>query len=175
MRALRHSRPILTLAACGFAAAAVTADERRPDGRFELAVWENTFEVIADGQETFRYDNFGNEDFWGGRLRLHEAIDGEANGGVGPGIAAATALGRGAVAPRTRAWRCPIGWFELAVWETTSEMIADGQEAFRYDNFGNEDFWGDRLRLHEAIAGEANGGVGPGIAPATALELGLKV
>jgi len=92
MRALRHSRPILTLAACGFAAAAVTADERRPDGRFELAVWENTFEMIADGQETFRYDNFGNEDFWGDRLRLHEAIAGEANGGVGPGIAPATAL-----------------------------------------------------------------------------------
>lgn len=93
MRALRHSRLILTAAACGLVAAAVTADERRrPDGRAELAVWENTFEMIADGQETFRYDNFGNEDFWGERLRLHEAIAGEANGGVGPGIAPAAAL-----------------------------------------------------------------------------------
>lgn len=92
MRALPQSRLILTVAACGFAAAIVTADERRPNGGAELAVWENTFEMLADGQETFRYDNFGNEDFWGDQLRLHEAIAGEANGGVGPGVAPAAAL-----------------------------------------------------------------------------------
>lgn len=92
MRALPQSRLILIVAACGFAAAIVTADERRPNGGAELAVWEHTFEMLADGQETFRYDNFGNEDFWGDQLRLHEAIAGEANGGVGPGVAPAAAL-----------------------------------------------------------------------------------
>lgn len=53
--------------------------------------------------------------------------------------------------------------------------IVRGQEIFRYDTFGNESFWGDTLRLHEAIAGSANGGVGPGVSPATALAVGLKV
>ncbi|HEX7061163.1 MAG TPA: hypothetical protein VF200_04285 [Woeseiaceae bacterium] len=53
--------------------------------------------------------------------------------------------------------------------------IRKGLQTFRYDTFGDEVFWGDTLRLHEAIAGEANGGVGPGVSPATALAVGLKV
>jgi hypothetical protein len=56
-----------------------------------------------------------------------------------------------------------------------ARMIAEGRETFRYDTFGNEAFWGDALRLHEAIAGAAQGGVGDGVSPATALALGLKV
>jgi cytochrome c peroxidase len=55
------------------------------------------------------------------------------------------------------------------------KMIKDGKHIFRYDTFGDEAFWGDQLRLHEAIAGEANGGVGSGVSPNTALALGLKV
>jgi hypothetical protein len=54
-------------------------------------------------------------------------------------------------------------------------MLADGQGTFRYSDFGDSDFWGGQLRLHEAIAGAANGGVGPGLSPKTALDLGLKV
>jgi hypothetical protein len=54
-------------------------------------------------------------------------------------------------------------------------MLEEGGETFRYDSFGSEDFWGGSLRLHEAIAGEANGGVGPGLTPRTALAVGLKV
>ena len=53
--------------------------------------------------------------------------------------------------------------------------INKGKRIFRHDTFGNERFWGQQLRLHEAIAGEANGGVGPGVSPGTALALGLKV
>ena len=34
---------------------------------------------------------------------------------------------------------------------------------------------GDALQLHKAIAGAANGGVGPGVSPKTALAVGLKV
>lgn len=56
-----------------------------------------------------------------------------------------------------------------------AEAFAKGRETFRFDTFGSEAFWGERLRLHEAIAGESFGGVGPGLSPATALELGLKV
>ncbi len=64
----------------------------------------------------------------------------------------------------------PVNPFVNAV-----RMVREGKDTFRHDTFGNEDFWGGRLRLHEAIAGEANGGVGPGVSPATALAVGLKV
>ena len=55
------------------------------------------------------------------------------------------------------------------------QLFEDGQQIFRYDTFGDEAFWGDALKLHTAIAGEANGGVGPGLSPLAALGLGLKV
>ena len=55
------------------------------------------------------------------------------------------------------------------------EMLRQGKEIFRYDTFGDEAFWGDALRLHQAIAGEKQGGVGPGVSPKTALAVGLKV
>src|SRR5262249_29279498 len=45
----------------------------------------------------------------------------------------------------------------------------------RFETFGDEAFWGRQLRLHEAIAGSANGGTGAGLSPAQALALGLKV
>jgi len=57
----------------------------------------------------------------------------------------------------------------------TPDLIAQGKQIFRFDTFGDEDFWGGQLRLHEAIEGEQFGGVGPGVSPATALEVGLKV
>jgi hypothetical protein len=50
-----------------------------------------------------------------------------------------------------------------------------GREVFRYDTFGDEAFWGGQLQLHKAIAGARLGGVGPGVSPATALAVGLKV
>lgn len=57
----------------------------------------------------------------------------------------------------------------------TPDLIEEGKQIFRFDTFGDEDFWGGQLRLHEAIAGEPLGGVGPGVSPTTALEVGLKV
>lgn len=56
-----------------------------------------------------------------------------------------------------------------------AELLREGRDIFRYDTFGSEDFWGGQLRLHEAILGEEQGGVGPGLSPKQALELGLKV
>ena len=55
------------------------------------------------------------------------------------------------------------------------QLLAEGQQIFRYDTFGSEDFWGGQLRLHEAIKGAQLGGVGPGLSPRNALSLGLKV
>lgn len=54
-------------------------------------------------------------------------------------------------------------------------LIAEGKQAFRFDTFGDEDFWGGALKLHQAIEGTKFGGVGPGVSPATALAVGLKV
>ena len=53
--------------------------------------------------------------------------------------------------------------------------ILRGRKIFRFDTFGDQAFWGDTLGLHRAIAGRANGGVGGGLSPKAALELGLKV
>ena len=57
----------------------------------------------------------------------------------------------------------------------TFEMLRQGKKTFRFDTFGDEAFWGDTLKLHQAIEGEAHGGVGPGVSPKTALAVGLKV
>src|SRR5687768_4856724 len=54
-------------------------------------------------------------------------------------------------------------------------MLTEGKRTFRFDTFGDEVFWSDALQLHRAIAGEALGGVGPGVSPKTALAVGLKV
>ncbi|MGI5837201.1 MAG: hypothetical protein ACOX87_12050 [Chloroflexota bacterium] len=59
--------------------------------------------------------------------------------------------------------------------EFAQQSVEEGRQIFRFDTFGSEAFWGDSLQLHKAIAGEAIGGVGPGVSPNTALSLGLKV
>src|SRR5262249_58415074 len=53
--------------------------------------------------------------------------------------------------------------------------VDQGRQTFRFDTFGDEAFWGDTLRLHEAIEGAAHGGVGPGLTPRAALAAGLKI
>jgi hypothetical protein len=56
-----------------------------------------------------------------------------------------------------------------------NSMITEGRRTFRFDTFGDEAFWGDTLKLHQAIAGAKLGGVGPGVSPKSALSMGLKV
>ncbi len=53
--------------------------------------------------------------------------------------------------------------------------LRQGRHTFRYDTFGDEAFWGQTLLLHQVIAGSANGGIGAGVSPKTALSLGIKV
>ena len=47
-----------------------------------------------------------------------------------------------------------------------AKMIAEGRQTFRFDTFGDEDFWGGTLHLNQAIQT---------VSPATALAVGLKV
>jgi hypothetical protein len=58
---------------------------------------------------------------------------------------------------------------------TAAQSIMNGRTTFRFDTFGDEAFWGDALKLHQAIQGAKFGGVGPGVTPETALAVGLKV
>src|SRR6185503_5691169 len=62
---------------------------------FDAQIAENANELLADGRETFRFDTFGDEVFWGDTLQLHQAIKGASLGGVGPGISPTTALSLG--------------------------------------------------------------------------------
>ncbi len=56
-----------------------------------------------------------------------------------------------------------------------NKQLQRGQAIFRYDTFGDEAFWGDGIKLHQAIEGAKFGGVGAGVSPKTALAVGLKV
>jgi hypothetical protein len=85
---------------------------------------------------------------------------------------ASVVAGSGAAAPRKAA--VPPG-FDRAIAAHSQDMLARGREIFRYDTFGDEAFWGDTLKLHQAIAGAKNGGIGPGVSPKMALSVGLKV
>jgi hypothetical protein len=65
--------------------------------------------------------------------------------------------------------------FDEQIDRSAQRMLAEGKQTFRFDTFGDEAFWGDQLKLHLAIEGAQNGGVGPGLSPRAALALGLKV
>jgi len=65
--------------------------------------------------------------------------------------------------------------YDLAIARNAQQMVQEGRQTFRFDTFGDQAFWGDMLRLHDAIQGEQFGGVGPGVSPNTALAVGLKV
>src|SRR5688572_24025178 len=76
------------------------ADSDRRDSRaapqsLKDPVVRNAIEAIGEGRNTFRFDTFGDEALWGGTLRLHEAIEGAALGGVGPGVSPSAALSLG--------------------------------------------------------------------------------
>ena len=54
-------------------------------------------------------------------------------------------------------------------------LVNEGKQIFRFDTFGDEDWWSGTLHIDKAIAGAANGGFGAGVSPKTALAVGLKV
>jgi hypothetical protein len=95
-------------------------------------------------------------------------------------VAAATAVSgfQASAAPaRSTTGAAQTTSVQLTAAKTTAHdrLLAEGKHTFRYDTFGDQKFWGGLLNLDAAIAGEANGGVGPGVSPATALSVGLKV
>jgi hypothetical protein len=92
---------------------------------------------------------------------------------VGGGFVACQSLPKGvATDPAVRAEK---GGNDEEIRDHSKRMLEEGEEIFRHDTFGSEDFWGGKLQLHRAILGEKKGGVGPGLTPRQALQLGLKV
>ena len=70
----------------------------------------------------------------------------------------------------------PLSRKEHAVSSKKSKsLVAQGKEIFRFDDFGDKDFWSGLLHIDKAILGANNGGFGPGVSPAAALAIGLKV
>jgi mono/diheme cytochrome c family protein len=51
--------------------------------------------------------------------------------------------------------------------DTSAAVLAAGQKVFRFDTFGDEQFWTDTARMHEVVQ--------KSVSPATALSVGLKV
>ena len=56
--------------------------------------------------------------------------------------------------------------FDRVIKENARTQVEEGRQIFRFDTFGDEEFWGSMLRLHEAIQT---------VSPRTALAVGLKV
>jgi len=67
------------------------------------------------------------------------------------------------IAPFTAVLALAGAWVGAA----DAPRASSGQGIFRFDTFGNETFWTDTLRMHEAIA--------KAVDPTTALSVGLKV
>jgi hypothetical protein len=77
--------------------------------------------------------------------------------------------------PAVKAQRIPTGEFDDKIDDHSKNMREQGREIFRYDTFGSEAFWGGKMGLHRAVAGQEHGGVGKGLTPREALQAGLKV
>src|SRR5207249_5104708 len=58
--------------------------------------------------------------------------------------------------------------FDGVIQRNVRQFMDQGRQIFRFDTFGDEAFWGDNLKLHQAIAGSKFGGVGAGVSPRTA-------
>jgi hypothetical protein len=66
--------------------------QKFPREEFDDKVDKNVKQMMEEGKQTFRYDSFGSEAFWGDQLLLHKAILREGKGGVGQGLPARRAL-----------------------------------------------------------------------------------
>jgi hypothetical protein len=65
--------------------------------------------------------------------------------------------------------------FDASINANANDMLEKGKAVFRFETFGDEVFWTDKLQLQKAIADEKHGGSGKGLTPKDALAAGLKV
>ncbi len=84
-------------------------------------------------------------------------------------------VGSRAHAQRASQFAALPGSFDEKIGLNEAELMTSGRQIFRFDTFGDERFWSDTLKLHQAISGARLGGAGTGVSPATALAVGLKL
>jgi hypothetical protein len=46
--------------------------QQAPHRSFDHRIEANAKDMLKEGKQIFRYDTFGSEDFWGGKLRLQK-------------------------------------------------------------------------------------------------------
>jgi hypothetical protein len=80
---------------------------------------------------------------------------------VGIAVAACSATGRQEEPPSKATG------FDPAKEDHSALALSEGQRIFRFETFGDEEFWTDKARLHEVVA--------QSVSPALALKVGLKV
>lgn len=73
----------------------VSAAQDEPRTTQEQAVDDHAQAMLVAGRDIFRNDTFGDESFWGGTLKLNQAIAGSSSGGVGAGVNPTTAFAVG--------------------------------------------------------------------------------
>jgi cytochrome c5 len=73
----------------------LTAATQEQRAGFDEVIAQTARAMLEEGRQTFRFDTFGSEAFWGDALQLHRAIAGAKLGGVGPGVSPNTALAVG--------------------------------------------------------------------------------
>src|SRR5215211_1744904 len=66
--------------------------QKFPREKFSDKIKDHADKMLEEGRETFRYDTFGSEAFWGDQLQLHKAILRDKKGGIGEGLSARKAL-----------------------------------------------------------------------------------
>jgi hypothetical protein len=76
------------------------AKRENPDDSGAVSSWnadiqENASEMLQKGKAVFRFETFGNEAFWTGKLQLHKAIADKGAGGIGEGLSPKAALDAG--------------------------------------------------------------------------------
>jgi hypothetical protein len=69
--------------------------QQAPREEFDDKISENSKDLFDRGRTIFRWDTFGSEAFWGGKLQLHRALLGQKLGGVGAGLTPNQALKAG--------------------------------------------------------------------------------
>src|SRR5215467_10252169 len=73
----------------------LTASARPGGNAFGQAQGGTATTLIRQGKQTFRFDTFNDQKFWGGVLGLHKTIEGADHGGIGPGLSPKEALALG--------------------------------------------------------------------------------
>src|SRR5262249_26406724 len=80
------------MAIVGAGSSAATVALTQKQAPFDKTINQNAENMLAQGRQTFRFDTFGDEVFWGDTIQLHKAIEGQKFGGAGPGASPKTAL-----------------------------------------------------------------------------------